>query len=118
MSLCTPNSWPSPFSAKSQLAMEPPVGHHPAWVSPSAFEHLVEQVVMIPGGVLAVDRVVATHDGAGLRALDRDVEGEQVRLAVRVRVDGCVEPVAVGLVAVERVVLECRDDALALDAVD
>jgi hypothetical protein len=37
---------------------------------------------------------------------------------VRVRVDDCVQPVAVGLVAVERVVLERRDDALALDAVD
>jgi hypothetical protein len=33
-------------------------------------------------------------------------------------IDDGVEPVAVGLVAVERVVLERRDDALALDAVD
>src|SRR5262245_52654749 len=37
---------------------------------------------------------------------------------MRSRIDDRVEPVAVGLVAVEREVLERRDDALALDAVD
>jgi hypothetical protein len=37
---------------------------------------------------------------------------------MRGRVDDRVEPVAVGLVAVERVVLERRNDTLALDAVE
>src|SRR5215471_17113352 len=72
----------------------------------------------VSAGVLAVDLVVTAHDRAGLRALDRDLEREQVALPVRSRVDYRVEPVAVGLVAVERVVLERRDDALALDTVD
>jgi hypothetical protein len=67
---------------------------------------------------VAVDFVVATHDRAGLRALDRDLEREQVGLAVRGGVDDRVQPVAIGLVVVERIVLERRDDALALDAVD
>jgi hypothetical protein len=73
---------------------------------------------VVPAGVVPVDLVVAGHDRAGLRALDRDLEGEQVRLAMRDRVDDRVQPVAVGFVAVERVVLKRRDDALTLDAVD
>src|SRR5262245_49903553 len=68
--------------------------------------------------VLAVDLVVAAHDRAGLRALDRNLKREQVRLAMRVRIDDRVEPVAVGLVAVQRVVLERRYDAFALDSSD
>jgi hypothetical protein len=46
------------------------------------------------------------------------LEHEQVRLAGRRQVDDRVQPVAIGLVVVERIVLERRDDALALDAVD
>lgn len=71
---------------------------------------------MVPASILAVDLVVAAHDRAGLRTLDRDLECEQVGLAVRRRVDDRVQPVPVGLVAVERIVLERRDDTLALDA--
>src|SRR5262245_6185851 len=74
--------------------------------------------MIVAAGVLAVDLVVAAHNGTGVRALDRDLEGEQVGLAVRVGFDDRVQPVPVGLVAVERVMLERRDDTLALDAVD
>src|SRR5690606_2504565 len=94
-----------------------PVGHHPALVTPCALEHLVQKMV-VPAGILAIDLVVPGHDRTGLRAFDCDLEGEQVGLAVRVRVDDRVEPVTVGLVAVEREVLERRDHLLALDAVD
>src|SRR5262249_29159982 len=94
-----------------------PVGHDVALVAPAVLEHLVQKVV-ISASVLAVDPVVAAHDRAGLRALDRDLECEQVGLAVGRGIDDRIEPVAVGLVAVERVVLERGDDALALDAVD
>ena len=54
----------------------------------------------------------------GCGALDRDLERQQIGLAVRGRIDDRIEPMAVGLVAVEREVLERRDDALALDAID
>jgi hypothetical protein len=64
---------------------------------------------MVSARILTIDLVVAAHDRAWLRALDRDLEGEQVGLAVRVGIDDRVQPVAVGLVAVERVVLERRD---------
>ena len=54
----------------------------------------------------------------GCAALDGDLEREQVGLAVRGRIDERVEPVAVGLVAVQREVLDRRDHALALDPGD
>lgn len=90
---------------------------HPAFIDPGALEHFIEQMV-IAADVLAVDLVVAAHDRAGLRALDRDLEGEQVELAVRNVINDRILPVAICLVAVERVVLERRDNTLALDTVD
>jgi len=77
-----------------------PVGHHPARVAPGALEHVLEQDPAA-ARVIAVDHVVAGHHRAGLRALDGDLERQQVGLAMRGRVDDRVQPVAVDLVAVE-----------------
>ena len=117
-----------PVDLRARLLVEPgerelprrrraPVGHHPARVAPVALEDVLEQVA-VAARVLAVDLVVAGHDRARLRALDRDLERQQVGLAVGGGVDPRVQPVAVGLVAVEREVLDRRDHALALDAAD
>ena len=73
---------------------------------------------MVGGGVIAVDLVVRGHHGAGLRPLDGDLEGQQVRFAMCVGVDDRVQPVPVGLVAVQRVVLDRRDDTLLLYPID
>jgi hypothetical protein len=40
-----------------------------------------------------------------MRAFDGDLEGEQIALAMRDGIDDRVQPVAIGLVAVEREVL-------------
>src|SRR5262245_9201067 len=74
--------------------------------------------MMVAAGVFSVDLVVSTHNRARLRALDRDLESKQIGLAVRVGIDDRVQPMTVGFVAVQRVVLERRDDALALDSID
>ena len=94
-----------------------PVGHHPSRVGPRALEHVLEQYG-VAAGVVAVNLVVAGHHRAWLRTLDRDLERQQVGFTMRSRVNDRVQPVAVGLVAVERVVLDRRDHSFALDAVD
>ncbi len=44
----------------------------------------------VAAGVLTIDLVVAGHDRAGLRVLNRDLEGMQIRLAMRVGIDNCI----------------------------
>src|SRR5690606_24291042 len=104
------------FQRKLPFRRCAPIGHHPALVAPSTLEHVVEQMMIAAGG-LAIDLVVPAHDRARLRTLDRDLECEQVGLAMRHRVDDRIEPMTIRLVAVERIVLERRDDALTLNAV-
>lgn len=94
-----------------------PIRHHPAAVSPGGLQHIVEQDG-VRGGVVAVDLVVGRHHRAGLGPLDGDLEGQQVRFAVRVGIDDGVQPVPVGFIAVQRIVLGRRDDTLPLDADD
>ncbi len=94
-----------------------PIGHDPTAVSPSAFQHVIDQDV-VRRGVVTVDLVVGRHHGAGLCPLDGDLEGQQVGFAVRVGIDDRVQPVPVGLVAVQRVVLDRRDHTLRLYPVD
>ena len=95
----------------------PPIGHDPARVAPRALEDLLEEDP-VGARVVAVDLVVGGHDRAGLAAFDGDLEREQVGFAMGGRIDERVEPVAVGLVAVQREVLDRRDHALALDPGD
>lgn len=94
-----------------------PIRHHPTAVSPSTFQHVVEQVV-VAGSVISVDLVVRRHHGAGLRPLDDDLERQQVRLAVRVGIDDRVQPVPIGFVAVQREVFRRRNDTLLLNPDD
>ena len=95
-----------------------PVGQDKAAVSPVGLEH-VGQEPRIFAGVGSVDLIVGAHDGAGLSALDRDLEGKKIGLAGRRAVDPDVEPAAVGLPVVEREVLDGRQDAaVGLHAVD
>ena len=94
-----------------------PVGHEEAVEAPLLFEDVdVEDFVL--GGVLAVDEVVAVHDGADVALLDGGFEGGKVELVEGALVDDGVDVVAIvlGVVGVE--VLDGGADALALDAVD
>ena len=95
----------------------PPVRHHPARVAPRPLQHLLQELG-VGACVVTVDPVVGGHHGARVGAFDGQLEGEQVGLAVRRRVDDRIEPMAVGLVAVEREVLDRRDHPLALNALD
>src|SRR5690606_28229676 len=106
-----------PRERKLPARDRPPVAHHVALVAPGSLEDRLQEL-SVAAGVLAVDLVVARHDRAGLGALDGDLEREQVRLAGRRRIDDRIQPVSVRLVAVQAIMLERRDDALALNSVD
>ncbi len=94
-----------------------PVRHHPAGEFPGTLEHVVEQDG-VRGGVVAVDFVVGGHHRAGPATFYRELEGQQVGFAVRVGVDQGVQPVPIGLVAVQREVLGRADDTVLLDSGD
>ena len=68
--------------------------------------------------IRSIDPVGAARERARLRALDRALKREQIGFAMRDRLDDGVEPECVGFVAIERDVLEHRDDALRLRADD
>src|SRR5262249_1646179 len=83
---------------------------------PFVLEHVIKEMV-IAAGVLPVNLVVSAHDRARLRSLYGDLEGQQVRFSVCIRVDDRVKPMAVCFVAIEREVLEVRAPTPPLDAV-
>ncbi|GAB3855089.1 hypothetical protein GCM10027610_087680 [Dactylosporangium cerinum] len=94
-----------------------PVGHDETLVAPLAAQHLGQQPVVL-GGEDPVDAVVRAHDRPRFRPRDNPLERAQVDLAQRALVDVGGDPHPVGLLAVDRVVLQGRTDAAALQAVD
>ncbi|GAB4057498.1 hypothetical protein GCM10028775_61060 [Catellatospora paridis] len=92
-----------------------PVGHDQAHEAPLVAQHLREQPVVLRG-VHPVDAVVRAHDGPRLGLLHDPLERAQVHLAQGALVDVGADPHAVGLLAVDREVLERRADAPALQA--
>src|SRR3546814_1871686 len=61
--------------------------------------------------LLPVGQIIGAHDRSRPAAFDRNLEGEQVAFAVRGLVDLGVPAVAVGLVRIEREMLDRRHDA-------
>ncbi len=94
-----------------------PIGHHPALEAKHALHHAVQKSV-VAAVVRSIDPVGAARERARLRALDRALKREQIGFAMRDRLDDGVEPECFGFVAIERDVLEHRDDALRLRADD
>jgi len=92
-----------------------PVGHDEAAEPERALQHIIEQHGAATA-VVAIDLVAGTHDCAGLATLDRELEREQVGLAMRGRIDDRVEPELVELVGVQRKMLQQRHHALGLRA--
>src|SRR3546814_9558592 len=72
--------------------------------------------MVVAAGLLPVDQIIGAHDRPRPAALDRDLKGEQVAFAVRGLVDLGVPAVAVGLVRIEREMLDRRHDAHRLRA--
>ena len=93
-----------------------PVGHDDALVSPLVAQQLGEQPVIL-AGVHAVDLVVGAHHGPRPRPRDHPVEGAQVHLTQGSLVDVCADPQPVGLLVVDREVLDRRADVPALQSV-
>jgi len=94
-----------------------PVADHKAVEPPFAAEDLLDQPVAV-GAVHAVEPVVGRHDPEGPTLGDGDLEGKEVVLAQRPRVDDGVghHPVVLGLVAGE--VLDRADHTGRLRATD
>ena len=95
----------------------PPIGRNPTPILPGCLKHAIEQFV-IAARIDSIDLVVGAHDGAGLGTLDRDLECEQIRLAMRRRIDHRIDPFAMGLVAIQREVLDGGNHTLTLDTID
>ncbi len=94
-----------------------PVRHDIALEAPVGLQHLVEQPVAF-AGIGAVDAVVRTHDRARLADLVGQLERQQVRLPRRLIADLDVDGETVGLLVVEGIVLQGRDDIVRLNALD
>jgi len=94
-----------------------PVGDDDALVAPLVPQHLGEQPVVL-ARVHAVDLVVSAHHGPRPRLGDDSPEGAEVHFAQRPLVEVGADPHPVGLLAVDRVVLERGADVPALQAVD
>ena len=92
-----------------------PVGDHEFVIAPLPSKDLFEEVHALIG-VFPVDLVVRSHDGAGLRLVDRHLESRQVDLAERPLVHDGVHRHAPLLLRVHGEVLDAGIDALALDA--
>ena len=85
--------------------------------APLVSQHLGKQPVVL-ARVHAVDLVVGAHHGPRPRLGHDSLEGAEVHLPQRARVDVGADPQPVGLLAVDREVLERRADVPALQAVD
>ena len=94
-----------------------PVGHHEPVEAPLAPQQVGEQAGVL-AAVPAVDAVVGRHDRPDARPAHGSLEGRQVDLAPGALVDGDVDLHAVGLLVVEREVLDRAADPPALHALD
>ncbi len=94
-----------------------PVAHHEALIAPVALQDRVEQIIVLAAPA-AVDEVVGAHHRARGALLDRQLEREQVGLAHCSRRNGDVERGPQRLLVVHRIMLDRRDDAVRLNAVD
>ena len=92
-----------------------PVGDDEALEGPFTAQHLGQQPVVLTR-VHAVEPVVGAHHGPRLRLGHHPLEGAQVQLAQRALIDVGADPHPVGLLAVDREMLQRRADAPALQA--
>ena len=99
------------------LWVAPQSRHHIAAKAERAAEHVGQQPLVL-AGVVAVHAVVRAHHRAGVAALDRELEGEQVGHSRRRGVDLRIVAFAAGLQIVQRIMLGGRDDVVRLDAGD
>ena len=102
-------------TAATPVGDRAPVGHDQALVAPFVAQHLGEQPVVL-ARVHAVDLVVGAHHGPRPGLGDHPLEGAQVHLAQGALVDVGADPHPVGLLVVDREVLQRRADAAALQA--
>ena len=94
-----------------------PVRHHKAGIMPVLLQHLVEQEVAAAGKG-PVEVVVGAHHRAGIAALDGDLEGQQVAFARRGFGDVHADGALLGLLGVQRIMLDGGHHMLVLDAAD
>ena len=99
------------------LADANPVGHHDALIAPVVAQDAGEQVA-IAHRVLAVDHVIARHDGPGLTLANGNLEATQIELASSTLTELLVNAGAVGLLRVDSEVLGRHASTLTLHAVD
>lgn len=92
-----------------------PVRHDPAGVTPFILEHLLQQEGVF-GRIVAIDQVIAGHDGARLADRYRDLERQQVGFAQRRFGQVRADHHAPRFLAVGDEMFDGRDDTLRLDA--
>ena len=101
----------------AQIMHGAPVRHDPAFVSPIALQHLIEQVI-VATGIGLVDLVISAHHGAWLSTLNRDLKGEQIAFSRGGIADVGTRHHAPGFLAVKRKMFHRRDHVHRLNAAD
>ena len=85
--------------SRKEIALGPPVGHNDAGVAPLAPEDGGQQVV-VAGGPVTIDRIIAGHDGVGAALLNRDLEALQVNFTQSPLGNHSLHAVTVGLLII------------------